>query len=70
MVLASYKWMQIGTCKIYKHWYYLAPPKSLSRKQHKTILTLYKPLFIVHVRVKGLYKVILEYKNKAPYSSS
>ena len=25
-----------------------------------------KPLFIVHVRVKGLLKVILEYKNEAP----
>ena len=27
---------------------------------------LYNPLFIVHVRVKGLFKVILEYKNEAP----
>ena len=27
---------------------------------------LCKPLFIVHVRVKGLFKVILQYKNKVP----
>ena len=44
----------------------LAPPQSLSRKQIKTKLILCKPLFIVHVRVKGLFKVILEYKNKVP----
>ena len=58
--------MQIGTGKIYKHCYYLAPLQSLLRKQNKTILMLCKPLFIVHVRVKGLLKVILEYKNEAP----
>ena len=40
--------------------------QSLSRKQIKTKLMLCKPLFIVHVRVKGLLKVILEYKNEAP----
>ena len=27
---------------------------------------LCKPLFVIHVRVKGLYKLILAYKNKAP----
>ena len=46
--------------------YYLASPQSLSRKQIKTKLMLCKPLFIIHVRVKGLFKVILEYKNEAP----
>ena len=45
---------------------YLAPSQRLSRKQIKTILTLCKPLFIVNVRVKALFKVMLEYKNKAP----
>ena len=49
----------------YKYRYYLAPPQSLSRKQIKTMLTLCKLLFIVNVRVKGLLKVILEYKNEA-----
>ena len=58
--------MQISTCKIYKHCYYLAPPQSLLRKQNKTVLMLCKPLFIIHVRVKGFFKVILEYKNEAP----
>ena len=33
-------------------------------KQIKTKLMLFKPLFIIHVRVKGLFKVILEYKMK------
>ena len=41
------------------------PVKSF-QKQNKAILTLYKPLFIVHVRVEGLFKVILEYKNEVP----
>ena len=36
------------------------------RKQIKTKLMFCKPLFIDHVRVKGLYEVILEYKNEAP----
>ena len=44
----------------------LAPPQSLLRKQIKTELMLCKPLFIIHGRVKGFLKVILEYKNKAP----
>ena len=30
------------------------------------ILTLCKPLFIINVRVKGLLKVTLEYKNESP----
>ena len=30
------------------------------------MLMLCKPLFVVHVRVKGLYELILEYKNEAP----
>ena len=38
------------------------PPQSLSRKQIKTKLMLRKPLFIVHGRVKGFLKVILQYK--------
>ena len=46
----------------------LCPNKSqkffLSKKQIKIKLILCKPLFIVHVRVKGLFKVILQYKNK------
>ena len=33
------------------------------KSSHK--LTLCKPLFIVNVRVKGPFKVILEYKNEA-----
>ena len=28
---------------------------------------LHKPLFIAHVRVKGLLKVILQYKSKTPH---
>ena len=48
------------------HVRYLVPPRSLSRKQIKTKLMLCKPLFIVHVRVKGLFKVILEYKSEVP----
>ena len=55
-------------CKLapaqYKHQYCLAPPQSLSRKQIKTKLMLCKPLFIVHGRVKGFLKVILQYKNE------
>ena len=35
-------------------------------QENKAILTLCKPLFVVHVRVKGLYKLKLEYKNEAP----
>ena len=27
---------------------------------------LFKPLFIIHVRVKGLLKLVLEYKNEMP----
>ena len=27
---------------------------------------LCKPLFVIHIRVKGLYKLIVEYKNEAP----
>ena len=54
----------------YKFRYYLAPlqclSSKLSRKQNKTILMLCKPLFIVHARVKGLFKVILQYENEAP----
>ena len=42
------------------------PPKNLLRKQNKAILTLCKPLFVVHVVVKGLYELILEYKNEVP----
>ena len=49
-----------------KHRYYLAPPLSLSRKQIKIKPMLCNPLFIVHIRVKGLFKVILEYKNETP----
>ena len=47
---------------MYKSHYYLAPPQNLLRKQNKAILMLCKPLFVVHVRVKGLYKLILECK--------
>ena len=47
-------------------WLYLVPLQSLPRKQIKTILTLSKPLFIINVRVKGLFKVTLEYKNESP----
>ena len=36
------------------------------RKQIKAKPMLCKPSFIVHVRVKDLFKVILEYKNEAP----
>ena len=50
----------------YKHHYHLAPPQSLSRKQIKTKLMLCKPLFLIHGRVKGLLKVIQQYKNEAP----
>ena len=32
----------------------------------KTKLMLCKPPFIIHGRVKGVLKVILQYKNKAP----
>ena len=31
---------------------------------------LCKPLFIVHVRLEGLFKVILQYKNEAPSCKS
>ena len=40
--------------------------KSLSRKQIKTELMLYKALFIIHGRVKGILKLILQYKNEEP----
>ena len=46
--------------------HYLVPPQSLSQKQIKTILRLCKPLIIVNVRVKSLFKVTLEYKNEVP----
>ena len=36
--------------------YDLAPPQSLSRKQSKTKLMFCKPIFIVRVRVKRLFK--------------
>ena len=50
---------------LYKRRYYLAPPQSF-KITIKTILMLCKPLFIFHVRFKGLFKIILEYKNEAP----
>ena len=43
----------------------LAPTQSLSRKQIKTKIMLYKPLFIIHGTVKGFLKVMLQYKNEA-----
>ena len=56
-------------CKLapaqYKRHYYLASLQTLSRKQNKAILTLCRPLFVV--KVKGLYKLILVYKNEAPH---
>ena len=56
-----------GFCKSgHKCPYYLVPPRSLSRKQIKTKSTLCKLPFIVHGRVRGLFKVILQYKNEAP----
>ena len=36
------------------------------KKTNKTKLILCKPLFIVHGRVKGFFKVILQYNNEAP----
>ena len=39
---------------------------SFSRKQIKSKLMLCKPLFIIHGRVKGFLKVMLQYKNKVP----
>ena len=36
------------------------------RTQNKAILMFCKPLFVIRVRVKDLYKLILEYKNKVP----
>ena len=55
--------IQTSGCKLapahYKCCYYLVPLQSLSRKQIKTELMLCKPLFIIHFRVKGLFKVIL-----------
>ena len=57
-------------CKLapaqYKLHYYLAPPQNLSKKQIKIKLMLCKPIFIIHGRVNGLLKVILQYKNEAP----
>ena len=44
----------------------IAPLQSLPRKQIKMILTLCKPLLIVNVRVKDLFKVTMEYKNEEP----
>ena len=43
-----------------------ASTKILLIKQMKTKLMLCKPLFIVHGRVEGFLKVILEYKNESP----
>ena len=61
--------MQTSACKSapaqYKHRYYLASPQILSRKQIMNKLILYKPLFIIHERVKAFLKVILQYKNEA-----
>ena len=54
----------------YKCCYYLVPPRSLLRKQIKNKLMLCKPLLTVHCRVKGLLKVIVEYKNEAPQFKS
>ena len=45
----------------------MAPLQSLSRKQIKTKLMLCEPLRIICVRVKGPFKVILQYKNEAPH---
>ena len=42
-----------------------ASAKSFKKTKSYTIMVC-KPLFVVHVRVKGLYKLILEYKNEAP----
>ena len=60
--------MQTSGCKLapaqYKRRYYLVHPQSLSRKQIKIKLMLCKPLFIVHERVKGFLKVMLQYKVK------
>ena len=42
----------------YKRHYYLAPTR--------TKLKLCKPLFIVHGRLKGFFKVMLQYKNSVP----
>ena len=57
--------MQTSGCKSTPS-QYKCHSQSLSRKQIKTKLMLCKPLFIVHGRVKGFLKVILQYKNKAP----
>ena len=37
----------------YKRHYYLMPPQSILAKPMKTKLMLFKPLFIVHARVKA-----------------
>ena len=51
---------------MYKHRYHLVPPQAKPfKKQTKNKLMYCKPLFVVLVRVKGLLKVILEYKNEA-----
>ena len=50
----------------YKSLFYLVPPQSLTRKQFKTKLMFCKTLFIIHVKVKGLFKAILQYKNEVP----
>ena len=50
----------------YKLRYYLILPQGLSRKQIRTKLMLCKLLFIVHGRVKGFLKLILQYKNEVP----
>ena len=50
----------------YKCRCYLVPPQSLLRKQIMTKLMLCKPLFIIHGRVKGFLKVILQHKNEVP----
>ena len=50
---------------IYNCWPCLEPPQNLLRKQNKAIPMLFKALFAIRVRVKGLYELILEYKNEA-----
>ena len=52
---------------MYKGRYYLVPLQNLLRKQNKAVLMLCKPLFVIHVKVKGLYELILEYKNEVLY---
>ena len=48
--------MYIGTCTVYKRYYYLAPPQNLSRKQNKAILMLCKPLLSFMSELKAFIK--------------